>query len=1086
MLCPDERGKGRMEKKKSFIPRNRKLTVLLSTAVIIALISAGDVLWSSKDITAATQLSVLIICSNATNTSGANMQTALGSTDYTVTVTYTVPSVATANTYDVVIYTQGTSSGATSAANAQFLDDYLNTGKGHLIIEGEPVINDLALNAPARLQSILKVSSTYTQGKYTSLTVSDSTHPVTQGLAATVTTTFANSVQDAITPVGTAGVVITGNLGNTVNVWDSSNGRRLVYMPFPWYVSTSNYIADAAWRNTLLRNAVNWVGENLNVSGTSLAPASADQGAAGVVVEKLTFQANKYATMILNYLKLTRTGTSTNDADVAAVKLYADANRNGVVDAGETLLGTRNFVAGVAEFNGLNFTVNDTGQDLLVVLDLATVAQGGKTVGVQLTDTASAGVGTGDNPLISGTFPIASGTLSINDITPPSKPRMLAVSNPGTGTGLNLSWQANGEVDVAGYHVFRSTSLNGTYTQITGSPVTGTTYPDLGLTQFSTYYYKIKAVDTSNNDSVYSDPASGVPNAPPTTPTGLTLTNSGTGGKLQAAWTAVSDSDLAGYNLYRSTSAGGSYTKVNSTVIAKPATTFNDTGLTDGVPCYYKVVAIDQYNLESPLSAAVSGTPTDTTPPNVTSIYPTANQTAVPRQSIIKITFDDSLATATLTAANLKLNDGSIDLPGTISYDQNKKTVSFAPNQKLAAAGTFTFTVTIGVKNAAGLNLSAPFSWQFSTLVSPHGNFTANTDLCAACHKTHSAVGAQLLKAPTGTELCYMCHDGSQSSYNVLAGTFWNGETMVPSLAGGFAPDMGYTSTHIIDQSAVIPGGAAAPFSLTCLSCHNPHGSGNYRLLQTTVNGISNLSVSGTVYGPGQTLKTASGNEVATYVYGVSAFCSACHLDYVTYNGPNTNGGQINYRHRMGVPLIGGSTGGDRVISYPEPGLLTTLPTEGTPTGANIINQAVFSGGSLSVNTYNYTVTAVNAAGESKYGNIYQVTTGAANSAIRISWEPVTNAVNYRVYRYVGAGDPKLMDINNFAFLIELGDNSASFDDAGQYTPDITRKPPATSNAKLMCLTCHYAHGTKATDTQNSIRLKRLNNFGVCEDCHKK
>ena len=54
---------------------------------------------------------------------------------------------------------------------------------------------------------------------------------------------------------------------------------------------------------------------------------------------------------------------------------------------------------------------------------------------------------------------------------------------------------------------------------------------------------------------------------------------------------------------------------------------------------------------------------------------------------------------------------------------------------------------------------------------------------------------------------------------------------------------------------------------------------------------------------------------------------------------------------------------------------------------------------------------------------------------------------------------------------------------------------------KLVCLTCHYAHGTTATDStvstvvsgdgstttsMMSTTLKRLNGMGVCEDCHKK
>jgi len=46
---------------------------------------------------------------------------------------------------------------------------------------------------------------------------------------------------------------------------------------------------------------------------------------------------------------------------------------------------------------------------------------------------------------------------------------------------------------------------------------------------------------------------------------------------------------------------------------------------------------------------------------------------------------------------------------------------------------------------------------------------------------------------------------------------------------------------------------------------------------------------------------------------------------------------------------------------------------------------------------------------------------------------------------------------------------------------------------KIVCLTCHYAHGTVSVGTNtssiggaSSTMLKRLDNMGVCEDCHKK
>ncbi len=52
---------------------------------------------------------------------------------------------------------------------------------------------------------------------------------------------------------------------------------------------------------------------------------------------------------------------------------------------------------------------------------------------------------------------------------------------------------------------------------------------------------------------------------------------------------------------------------------------------------------------------------------------------------------------------------------------------------------------------------------------------------------------------------------------------------------------------------------------------------------------------------------------------------------------------------------------------------------------------------------------------------------------------------------------------------------------------------PAYNQNKIMCLTCHYAHGTVRSGTSissvtgsPSTMLRRRDNMGVCEDCHKK
>ena len=1074
--------------------KNRQGLAKIVALFLILAIGAGVFFWYSARVTAGTNLRVLIIqAGTTTNTSGANMQSVLSSLGYTVTLATAPPTLADANSlYDMIIYTEGINAGSTTAAYAQFLDDYLNTGTGHLIIEGRAVYADINTNAPTRREPVLKISTTTTPTVSANipnkLTVSDSSHPVVKDLALSSNTTFAAYTSWLVPKPGeysapaSAEIVMISNRGNAVNVWDSGTGKRLVYMPFPWYVNTSNYIATQTFRETFLKNAVAWVGEQMNVAGTNRAPSSANQGAANVAVETLTLQSNNYAAMTLNSLQLTKTGTSTKDSDVAEVNLYDDVNKNGVVDAGEARINPTplTFSSGIVTFEYLELPVNETPRDVLVTYSISPSADGAKTLGVRVANAAAVGVGTGDNPVVGGTFPINSGTLTVNDITPPAKPLKLTATNPGTGNSLNLSWNANPEPDVAGYDVYRSTTLNGTYTKINATTVVTASYSDSGLTQGTSYYYKIKAFDIYNNYSGFSDPIEEIPNSPPPTPSGLGVTNPQTGGSLNVSWSAVSAPDLSGYNVYRSTALNGSYTKANTEIIT--GTSYLDQGLIDGITYYYKVVAVDVYLLESALSSAVSDTPSDNTAPNISYTFPASNQVRVQWHSKVKVVFDDAMNAATLTTSTISVLKGSTPVVGSVSYDSATRTAYFTPSDKWGS-GNFSVTVSTGVRNAAGFYMAAPYTWNFSTTNGPHGSYTTDTETCAFCHSSHSSIEKKLNVA-SGTQICVQCHDGSQTNFAVVSGTFWNGEKMVPSPGGGFDYYMGFTSTHNVDQSSYPPGGDNVSISLTCSSCHDPHGNGNYLILRSSVNGVNNLTVDTIVYGPGTNLPTASGNRSITYVSGISAFCSACHKDYVQYYGPNTNGGTINYRHRMGVEMTGGSTDGDRVISYPAPGLYTTLPTEGALTGANIIESNALPGGSLAANTYNYAVTAVNGSGESKQGNFSAVTTSTTGNTVTIKWEPITYAVKYRIYRYTGSGAPA-QDINNYGLLAEVEDNVSSFSDNGSITPDNNTHPQGLSGT-IMCLTCHYAHGTKATVTEGNVSLRRLNNYGVCEDCHKK
>jgi hypothetical protein len=72
------------------------------------------------------------------------------------------------------------------------------------------------------------------------------------------------------------------------------------------------------------------------------------------------------------------------------------------------------------------------------------------------------------------------------------------------------------------------------------------------------------------------------------------------------SWTASISPNITGYNIYRSVTSGGPYTKLNSSLIA--ATTYLDTAVQAGQTYYYVATAVDASNNESPNSTEVQGT----------------------------------------------------------------------------------------------------------------------------------------------------------------------------------------------------------------------------------------------------------------------------------------------------------------------------------------------------------------------------------------------------------------------------------------------------------------------------------------------
>ena len=88
--------------------------------------------------------------------------------------------------------------------------------------------------------------------------------------------------------------------------------------------------------------------------------------------------------------------------------------------------------------------------------------------------------------------------ISSGDTTAPATPSGLNVVSA-SPAGIELTWDAVADATLYGYEVLRSDSSGGSYTKI--ALVTGTSYTDTSVAENETYFYVVRAVDTSFNRS---------------------------------------------------------------------------------------------------------------------------------------------------------------------------------------------------------------------------------------------------------------------------------------------------------------------------------------------------------------------------------------------------------------------------------------------------------------------------------------------------------------------------------------------------------------------------------------------------------
>jgi hypothetical protein len=86
---------------------------------------------------------------------------------------------------------------------------------------------------------------------------------------------------------------------------------------------------------------------------------------------------------------------------------------------------------------------------------------------------------------------------------------------PATSTQhtVQLGWGASSS-QVEGYRVYRREATASSYSALNGTPIASLSYDDATVSSGATYYYVVTAVDTSGNESVYSNEATAVVPSP--------------------------------------------------------------------------------------------------------------------------------------------------------------------------------------------------------------------------------------------------------------------------------------------------------------------------------------------------------------------------------------------------------------------------------------------------------------------------------------------------------------------------------------------------------------------------------------------
>ncbi|OQY30313.1 MAG: hypothetical protein B6244_00180 [Candidatus Cloacimonetes bacterium 4572_55] len=233
-----------------------------------------------------------------------------------------------------------------------------------------------------------------------------------------------------------------------------------------------------------------------------------------------------------------------------------------------------------------------------------------------------------------------SGSNVVSAETSDASPGIIELSDPSAigETGMTLTWQAEIEPDFERYHLYRGTAPGIDMSDQLIATIDNSDqnyFDDAGLTDNSTYYYRVYLFDASNLYSRSNEASGTTLNAPPSA-VQFTETLALSDSEIRLAWSASTAHDFAAYRVYRDLQP---IVTLESDLIVRVTElqqiAYIDDQLSENTTYYYRIFTEDTGGLQT--GSEVESATTLNTPPD-----PINLAVQIEEGSALRLTWDEN------------------------------------------------------------------------------------------------------------------------------------------------------------------------------------------------------------------------------------------------------------------------------------------------------------------------------------------------------------------------------------------------------------------------------------------------------------